>query len=928
MSALSAANDEQLAITIVAKLGDLEKQMAKANGITARSYREMTLNSRKATKQMEDDAIRSTVRMNQAFASVSTKVGVFGKTMMSTLGTVGGGFAGGLIGGLAAGSLTQIVGNLGSIAKGIAEVGDKAKMAGLSTKAFQELAFVASQNRIEVDALADGMKELQLRADEWIKTGSGSGAESFQRLGFTAGELATRLKDPSALLVEIIRRVQQLDKAAQIRIFDELFGGQGGEKFVQLIDQGADGIARTIQQANDLGVVMSDEVITKAAEIDRKFDQIATTVSTRLKVGIIEVTEALSAFFDRLQDFQDQSTKRLSNRLAEIGSERIDIENKILALRAQDREGIGGAWGADNSQIISTLEDQMKALGAEEGTILDVLQKRSETAASAAKTATEPVKQLSNSLASTAGGAAQGANGLKTYADAVRALAAEIPGLAKGLVELDARTKIDAAYNAALSKARTLGEVYNANALRDQALKALAGKDATEAAGKGMLDLIGFTEGTDRGRGYNETLGYGKFTGGDKNLTMMTLDQIDALQGKMLANPENTFNSSALGRYQMTRTTLRGLRDQLGLKGTDTFDPAMQDRLAEELLRQRGNNPGALRKEWTSLQGVDDATIRGAFDKSSLSLGNMDAGLKEQKQTYDDIVKSARAYIDEQERQGETVGLTAEQVSKMNHEQEMLNELLAAGVNVTPEMAANISELAAQMSVAEVEAEKLRKAQEDLDYAAQEVKNATRDAMKGFVSDLIEGKSASEALSNALNSLGDKMLDIGLNYLLTGSASGQGSGGLLGSLFSGAGGFLSKLLGFADGGTFGPAGVVPFARGGVVNRPTLFPFANGTGLMGEAGPEAIMPLKRDRGGRLGVAAQGGGSGAMKVTSDVRVSVDNNGNLQAYVAKVSQQHVQSAAPSIIATSVRESGRRVVPTLAAHQAQKAGGDYRNG
>lgn len=51
-----------------------------------------------------------------------------------------------------------------------------------------------------------------------------------------------------------------------------------------------------------------------------------------------------------------------------------------------------------------------------------------------------------------------------------------------------------------------------------------------------------------------------------------------------------------------------------------------------------------------------------------------------------------------------------------------------------------------------------------------------------------------------------------------------------------------------------------FAKGGIVTRPTIFPFKNGTGLMGEAGPEAVMPLKQLSGGRLGVSATGMGSG--------------------------------------------------------------------
>jgi phage-related protein len=63
---------------------------------------------------------------------------------------------------------------------------------------------------------------------------------------------------------------------------------------------------------------------------------------------------------------------------------------------------------------------------------------------------------------------------------------------------------------------------------------------------------------------------------------------------------------------------------------------------------------------------------------------------------------------------------------------------------------------------------------------------------------------------------------------------------------------FGKFLGFADGAAFAQNGIQPFARGGIVDRPTLFPFANGTGLMGEAGPEAIIPLKRGRDGKLGV----------------------------------------------------------------------------
>ncbi|MER9221916.1 tape measure protein [Mesorhizobium sp. M0644] len=132
-----------------------------------------------------------------------------------------------------------------------------------------------------------------------------------------------------------------------------------------------------------------------------------------------------------------------------------------------------------------------------------------------------------------------------------------------------------------------------------------------------FLDLIGRAEGTDRGRGYNETLGYGKFTGGPQKLTGMSLDQIDALQKRMLQHPANTFNSSALGRYQITQRTMRGLRGEMGLSGDQMFDQSMQDSMAQRLMARRGNNVAGLRNEWEGLRRVDPATIQSNFAAGS-----------------------------------------------------------------------------------------------------------------------------------------------------------------------------------------------------------------------------------------------------------------------------------------------------------------------
>lgn len=103
-----------------------------------------------------------------------------------------------------------------------------------------------------------------------------------------------------------------------------------------------------------------------------------------------------------------------------------------------------------------------------------------------------------------------------------------------------------------------------------------------------LLDLIGKSEGTDKGRGYNETLAYGALTGGPVNLVSMTLGEVDQLQGKMLRHPNNKWNSSAIGRYQIVRTTRRAIQSTLSIPASEKFDEAMQDRMACFLLGQRG----------------------------------------------------------------------------------------------------------------------------------------------------------------------------------------------------------------------------------------------------------------------------------------------------------------------------------------------------
>ncbi|MCG7626672.1 phage tail tape measure protein [Epibacterium sp. MM17-32] len=152
-----------------------------------------------------------------------------------------------------------------------------------------------------------------------------------------------------------------------------------------------------------------------------------------------------------------------------------------------------------------------------------------------------------------------------------------------------------------------------------------------------------------------------------------------------------------------------------------------------------------------------------------------------------------------------------------------------------------------------------------------------RRAMK----DLVVG---GDSLSDALESLAKTMINTTFN-----SAMRPVTDHLGGLVSDGIGALVGGILPFADGAAFSQGKVTPFARGGVVSSPTHFPMRGGLGLMGEAGPEAILPLARGQDGSLGVKTQGGGKSptvVMNVTTpDVAGFQRSRGQIAAQMSRM-------------------------------------------
>ncbi|EBE8003401.1 phage tail tape measure protein [Salmonella enterica subsp. enterica serovar Orion] len=187
------------------------------------------------------------------------------------------------------------------------------------------------------------------------------------------------------------------------------------------------------------------------------------------------------------------------------------------------------------------------------------------------------------------------------------------------------------------------------------------------------------------------------------------------------------------------------------------------------------------------------------------------------------------------------------------------------------------------------------------DYASQTANlvSTSMDGLVGSISDALSGNA--DSWDNWANSVLRSMQKIILNAMLVDSlrsASNSGLFGSLGSMFGGSAGgstpsgaYNSAASGLqlnAKGGAYASASLSAYSNS-IVSTPTYFAFAKGAGLMGEAGPEAIMPLTRSADGSLGVRmvgtqTQGGGKIEQHITNHFTI----NGNGDAALKRAMEE----------------------------------------
>jgi len=238
---------------------------------------------------------------------------------------------------------------------------------------------------------------------------------------------------------------------------------------------------------------------------------------------------------------------------------------------------------------------------------------------------------------------------------------------------------------------------------------------------------------------------------------------------------------------------------------------------------------------------------------------------------------------------------------------ELENAAKRAGIEITPQLRAQIEELAGAYATATAEAARLAEAQDKARERAEDLQRLGKDVLGGFITDLRNGVSASEALANALDKIASKLLDMALNNLFENAFRGVGGGGgLLGGLIIPgilhSGGVAGKD-GYGHGRAVSPSvfvGAKRYHRGGVAGlQPGEVPAILQKG-------EVVLP----RGAQVGAQPQ------QIEVSVSGVFVDDRGVIKGQIMQMGVQAAQAGA----SIAVRQVHQGLPSMIADAQARK--------
>lgn len=328
---------------------------------------------------------------------------------------------------------------------------------------------------------------------------------------------------------------------------------------------------------------------------------------------------------------------------------------------------------------------------------------------------------------------------------------------------------------------------------------------------------------------------------------------------------------------------------------------------------------------WEEITGISQDSFSTGAEAGSLYVKGLEKALSESKNIADALGKNfdMSGFLQKQmsEIENDINKLLSIPVSEIDEQYQLWDSSIQALIDKYKELA-EAKEKAEKTDGddAAEKAEKLKESIKEIGKSLGELAlSGTLDGFAEFGKSLAEGKNAADSLSDALGSMAQQILNqLPTMFLQAGLqliAQGQWA---LGLGFIAAAGVSSFTSGYvegklsaeenAKGGVYGT--VTPFAKGGsftntIIDSPTNFKFAKGSGfglgLMGEAGPEAIMPLKRSADGSLGVDASGVNAG---VQLQMAIVINNYSNQEVIAKETQKEDGQRQLEIIIGSKINQ------------------------
>ncbi|AZF09567.1 Phage tail length tape-measure protein 1 [Pseudomonas sp. R2-37-08W] len=842
-----------LTLDLIARIGGFEQGMDKAGRLTEKRMKEMEARAEAAGK-----------KIGGALATVVT----------ATLGV---------------GTASLVM--LKNTAAATTETDRWAKSLGIGTTVLQQWQYAAERAGLSGDKMADIFKDIGDKIGDAVITGGGEAIDGLNKLGLSAEELARMSPDKQLLAI-----ADGLGKVAtqseKINILESL--GNDLSRMLPLLDQGGESLRKYLAQAKDFGIAMDPAQIASLVRANEVIQDLQFQVeglrnefvSGLANVDMSPLQNSLDGLRDIVKDpaFQQgmadlaalvvKLTGAAASGLAQLPNDLRAMANdlkQVTSFFSTDRKTRHFAGVSDEEATNRSLDAYNKSQGALN------------------KFTTNPTLFVGDLFGQDLGAAKKASDerlaSFKAYT--------ELRGwgdqkLVEGNKQVEQQEqKVAESFKGTTAASLKLLDSYDRlNKLQQDraALVAAMAKDPDNA---------------DRYRRAIEAI--------DK--------QVAQLNGTTKSATEA--QSKLKAQLKEAATAFDQLRQ--------TYDPV--NAAAHEFSKQTGQialleKNGKISKEQ---YGKATAWLASQFNEAV----NSATGLSQAMQFQADLERQLSNQREQYAAQAAAVGMGSKESDRYLERLELERQTNDKVLSLRTELATATTDtqrkaLQDQIDLTNAYLPKQVAAMQEgwaqMDSAHSDWSNGAKSAWQDYLDSAKDVAGQTKSMfSNAFSSMEDSLV----NFALTGKASfadftksiladmariatRQASSALLGSLVgaaasyfggsaaggngmaAGSAGAVSSNLGASSAGyssTYFPqakggawsGGVQMFADGGaftnsVVSKPTAFGMAGGMGLMGEAGPEAIMPLTRTSSGALGVRAVGGGSGGAVVPTQINVTV--------------------------------------------------------